>query len=911
MWEVVVKILEENELGWTRRCRIGAVVALMCAVSLAISCDRNNSREDRGAVARGLDGHARLSSAVVPKAYDLFLAIDPDRDAFDGEVVIDVEISAESERLVLHAEELAISKATILPSNIEGKAEPTPAAIQLGENGAVALAPKRALAPGAYTITLAFSGKLDEVPTGLYRVKEKDHWYAFTQFEPLEARQAFPCFDEPRFKTPFTVEISSPEKFFVAANGPLKEKTKDADRKGWVRHNFTVTRPLPTYLVAMTVGEFDVVEAPADAIPDVPLRILAPKGQGPLAKYALEKTPEILAILTDYFGQPYPFAKLDMVAVPNFSAGAMENVGLVTFRESLLLMEEATATPSSKYSMLSVTAHELAHMWFGNLVTPGWWDDLWLNESFATWMASRTLEELDPSLEAGVRALRSTSWVMGADSLAQTRAMRQPIEHGGDVYNAFDGITYTKGAAVLRMTEAWLGEEKFREGVRAFMKENAYGTVTTPALMKSLEAASDKPVYEMMKTFIDQPGAPLLEVTPLCAGSASQVRIKQSRYLPAGSRAAKTGPWFVPVCVKYGRGDEVFTQCLELRQEEEVISLPGACPDWIHPNANEAGYYRWSLPEDQMLALAGEHRARLTLREQLGLMGNLDALVDAEAIEPVTNIDVATSLLAETNDHIVQEAAEVLAQMKRVAVRQGLQQEYAAFLRANLGPHLERLGLDPAEGESPVRARLRRYLLGFLGDEGKDVYVMSNAKSLVPAFLEDPDSISPYRARWAISLAATEGDKLLWEALLEALPKADQPGSRGAVIGALGSFGDPVLIERSLDLFLDDRIRSNEMWSIFGPATSNEETFATVTWPWFTKNYDAIVAKIGEKSAPRLPYLGGGFCSEEGKKKVEAFFADRMQPGMERNLANTLEGIDRCILSTSRMEPAVKKLLVK
>ena len=899
----------ESTTHWTHlRPARATVVLLFLAASLtgAFSCDRNK-KEDGNVVAgkSGLDGHARLSGAATPKSYDVSFAIDPDQDTFSGEVTIEVDLSAESEQVALHAEELTITSATIKPAS----GEAVTATVMLGENGGVALAPKRALAPGSYTIEMAFTGPLDEPPNGLYRVKEKDHWYAFTQFEPLEARRAFPCFDEPRFKTPFTVEISSPEKFFVAANGPLKEKTKDKEREGWVRHSFTVTRPLPTYLVAMTVGEFDVVEAPAGAIPDVPLRLLAPKGQGALGKYALEKTPEILAILTDYFGQPYPFAKLDLVAVPNFAAGAMENVGLVTFREALLLMDEEQATPSAKYAMLSVTAHELAHMWFGNLVTPGWWDDLWLNESFATWMASLALEELDPSLESGVRSLRSASWVMGADSLAQTRAMRQPIKTGGDVYNAFDGITYTKGAAVLRMTEAWLGREKFREGVRAFMKENAYGTVTTPALMKSLEAASGKPVYEMMATFIDQPGAPLLEVTPLCAGSAAQVRIKQSRYLPAGSKAEQTGPWFVPVCMKFGRGDEVSTQCFELKEQEEVISLPGECPDWIHPNANEAGYYRWSLPEDQMLALADEHRAKLELREQLGLMGNLDALVAAQAIDPVTNINVATELLGETNDHIVQEAAEVLWSMHFAAKRAGLEMEYAAFLRQHLNPHLTRLGLDPAPKESPVRARLRRYLLDVLGDAGKDVYVMSNAKALVPAFLEDPDAITPYRARWAMPLAASEGDALLWEALVAALPKADKPSSRGAVVRALGSFREPALVEQSLDLFLDDRIRSNEMWRILGPATDDEEIFANVTWPWFTKNYDAIVEKIGDKSAPRLPYIGGGFCSEEGKKTVEAFFADRMLPGMERNLANTLEGIDRCMISTAAMEPAVKKLL--
>ena len=882
----------------------------VCAVVGLGACGKKDKKSDRPPVTTSatLDGNARLEAAVLPKDYKISLAIDPASTRFEGEVAISVSVEASTRRIIMHAEDLDITRARVL---LDGK-QVGDIEVQLGEHGGLALNLSEQLSPGDYVISLGYEGDLDEIPTGLYRVKEKESWYAFTQFEPLEARQAFPCFDEPRFKTPYSMTISSPSALVVASNAPEVSAAPDAQRAGWTAHTFAPTKPLPTYLVAFTVGDFDVVEAPEGAIPGVPFRVLAPKGKGYLAKYALETTPKIVAALAEYFGQPYPFAKLDLVAVPNFAAGAMENVGLVTFRETLILLED-NATPSAKYSSLSVNAHEQAHMWFGNLVTPEWWNDLWLNESFATWMAARMVETLAPELEGDIRRQRGVRWTMDSDSLAQTRSIRQPIENGGDVYNAFDGITYSKGAAVLRMTESWLGRDAFRDGVRTFMKDNAYGSVTAPALMTALEGASKKPVSSMMASFIDQPGVPNVEVTLSCTDQGvASVALKQSRYLPKGSKAAQTGPWFIPICIKMMRGTEELVECVELTEPAGKFTLPGAgCPDFIYPNANEDGYYHWSLPASQMTALATTHSAQLTLREQLGLLNHLGALVDAQAILPDAYYSAALSLLAADNDHLLREGVSALSSMRTPARRESLQTEYGALLRKALRPHLDRLGVDVAPGESPTRASLRRSLLGLLGDEGQSVYVMSTAKSVVPAFLADPDDVEPYRAGWAIPLAATQGDAMMWQALVDALPRADKPSSRAVVVQALGNFRDPALLQKSLDLFMDERIRSSEFGSIFYPSFYEAALYEEVTWPWFTRNYEAIVAKLGEKSAPRLPGAGGGFCSAQGREKVQLFFASmgKLPEGSDRNLANTLEGIDRCAIEVAYITPSVVSIL--
>ncbi len=887
----------------------GIVLSVWCGVMLP-GCHRAAKPSDEVAkllVESKKDREVRLPDFIKPKRYDLTLAIDPNKAPFTGEVTITVDVTRETGEILLHARGLKIESAYMMVGDEKVELE---AATQ--EQDLLLLKSAEALPEGqGYKLVLRYSGEMTEEPSGLYRTRDGDTWYVVTQFEPLEARKAFPSFDEPRFKTPYQVTIQAPEDQVVAANSALVSR-KDVD--GGVQHTFGVTQPLPSYLVAMTVGPYDTVPMTMGGEYAGPeFNILVPRGKAAYAEYAMSRTPAILALLTEYFDQPYPFQKLDFVAVPNFSAGAMENVGLVTFRDSILLIDEKTATPRQKYRTQSVIAHELAHMWFGNLVTPPWWDELWLNESFATWMASYVLEKLDPQLEPGLRQLMRSANIMSADSLAQTRAIRQPIVSRGDVYNAFDGITYGKGALVLRMTENWVGEQRFRQGVRNMMQQNAYGAVTTPLLMSALDATSNKDVEAMMRTFIDQPGVPLLTVKPLCSGDAAQLVVSQERYIPRGSSATPTGPWKVPMCVKYARGGEVLEHCELLTEVEQVVNLPEGkgCPDWVHPNAEENGYYHWSMPADEIKKLSGTYRKELSQREQLAMLGHLDALVQAEQLDVETLYAVALDMSKSENSHILSESLDVLQGMHGEAERQGLEMAYSRMARQAFGAHLLRLGMEPVSGEAPADSNLRSRLLGWLGDEGMDVSVMGNAKSLVPAYLADPDAFPSWRS-WAILLAATEGDAYLWQSLSDAIGRAKTPAGRILALRALGTFRDEALLEKSLELFLTERIRSNEMWYLIGPGLGSPELTERVVWPWFAANYDALVSKLGVAfAAPSLPYIGAGFCDAEGKAKVEAFFAEegRMKEGMARNLSQSLESIDRCISTREARATAIKTFL--
>jgi alanyl aminopeptidase len=837
-----------------------------------------------------IDGHRRLSDAVTPKAYRLDLTVDPAKETFSGKVQIDVDVAEATHVIYLHGEELKVSAARF----IRGEKTLEPDA-RLGDNGGLALVFAPDLQPGEGTIEMEYTAPLDEVPTGLYRVKDGDEWYAFTQFEPLEARQAFPAFDEPKFKTPFTVTMRVPTGQVAVTNTPEAEHKTEGDMDVFT---FEQSKPLPTYLVAFAVGNFDVVEAPADAIEGVPLRLIATKGKGDLGAYMLKRTPSILQYLSEYFGSAYPFQKLDIVAVPNFSAGAMENVGLVTFRERLLLLDNETASIGARRSAMSVMAHELAHMWFGNMVTLPWWEDLWLNEAFATWMAHKTLVDTVPQLGAEVDAILSVNWVIKSDSKKKSRQIRQPIEHGGDVYNAFDSITYGKGAAVLRMFEAWIGPEAMKKGIQAYLAEHEHGTGSTDSLLAALDKASGKPVTAAMSTFLDQPGAPLLDVAVDCESEKPKLKVSQSRYLPAGSDAASTGPWQVPFCVGYPDGREMGTYCDLLDAESKEFELSvDRCPKWVYPNAGQAGYYRWSVSDDALKDLLGRRAFRRYYDDatKVEILTNLDALSRADKLSAEGWFDAVETFSREEHRNIIRQVVGTLWGVDRV-VSDDNRKRFQRKARRLLRRHMRRVGYTPSKRESVSDALLRPTLLEASAQLAADGRAEKTAQKITKQFLEKMGSVRSDMARAALPISAWDGEASLWLSYKMAVGNAPTPAARGALISGLGSFRDPKLLEKSLGLFLDGTLRAQDLWTLIGPTFETDATFA-VTWDWFTANYDAIVEKIGHKRIPGLPGVGSGFCSEDGKKKVEEFFADpkRRRPGTERNLANTLESIDQCI----------------
>jgi alanyl aminopeptidase len=846
-----------------------------------------------------LDGNRRLGRGVVPRSYRLDLRIDPSRDRFFGKGQIDVEVATTTSTILLHASGLEFSRARVEQGGrlLEGSHE-------LGKNGAMALRLSQTVKPGRATLHFAWEGPLPETPFGVYRVEDDGRWYVFTQFEPLEARKAFPGFDQPEFKTPFSVTLRVPTGVLALGNGPEIEHRSEPDAEVYV---FAETKPLPTYLVAFAVGEFDVVEGGEAP----PTRLVATRGKGELSGYALDRTPLILEWLTAYFDHPFPFAKLDLVAVPNFGVGAMENVGLVTFRERLLLLDRERAPVWSRRSSQSVIAHELAHMWYGNLVTMAWWDDLWLNESFATWMAAKVLADIDPELESSLDAIPYAQYTMLLDSKRDARQVRQPIRDGGDVYNAFDGITYGKGAAVLRMIEAWIGEEAFRTGVRAYMASHPYGSGGTEELLAALEAASGRPVARTIKWFLDQPGTPLVHVEKRCGDDAApSLRLTQTRALPAGSDADIGEPWVVPVCMAFGTGDPAAPRArecflLEGREQDVTLTTVSTCPVWVHPNEGERGYYRWSLAADDLLELVVRHKSELEVSERIALPGHYGALLEAGVLPLAHYMDALAVLASDERRQVVGAAAGALTRLYDVAIADSASSEAAAFgaaLRAMLAPQLDSIGVLPSAGES-TDARLRRAsVLPALANVGRDPWIRTRARSVTESFIADPTSADEETLGLLLPIAAIDGDEELWKALVALVANPPSPALRSTLVRSLARFENPKLLRRSFDLLLDGGLRAQDYRTLAGRVPAARRR---VAWAWLEDHYAELLPLLGPMTATEIPEIASGLCTKADHERVAAFFAAAKDApaGTARNAGLVVEDIARCARLRSAIQP--------
>lgn len=879
-----------------------AALLVMCATSIGCPASRwrapdETSREGRAPLS--LDGNRRLGRDVVPRHYALDLRIDPEQDRFSGRATIRIDVAAETRTILLHAADLDVREALV-----ESAGSVRPATATPGPHGALALALDAPLPAGPAVLRLSFEGPLPETPFGLYRVREGGSGYAFTQFEPLEARRAFPCFDQPEFKTPFAVTLRVPRGALALANAPQIAHRVEPEGEVYV---FADTKPLPTYLVAFAVGDLEVVSGVADQ--PLPLRVATVRGRGGLAHYALERTPLVLRWLADYFDRPYPFAKLDLVAVPNFAAGAMENAGLVTFRERLLLLDAETAAVWDRAAVQSVIAHELSHMWYGDLVTMAWWDDLWLNESFATWMAARVLADLDPALESDLDVVSSTQYTMRLDSKRDARRVRQPIRDGGDVYNAFDGITYGKGAAVLRMLESWIGEEAFRSGVRAYLTEHAYGSGGTGDLLAALERSSGQPVADTVAAFLDQPGTPLVDVDLVCeAGARPALHLRQTRYRPAGSDAPVGRPWTVPICVGLGYADPAqprARECFRLEGREQVVVLStlDECPRWVYPNAGERGYYRWSLDRGSLLALATRYRDELEVAERVALPGSYEALLEADLLPVSTYLEALRALAGDDHRQVVEGVARSLSNLAHAGIADDdspVAVAFAATVRELLTPQIERTGIRPGPGES-VDTRMRRATILFpLAAEGRDPTIRAAAREVAARFLEAPESVDEETLALLLPVAARKGDAALWNGLVRALHASPSPAVRGVIVSSLGSFEDARLLRRSLDLLVDGGLRAQDSRSVLLSVPAGRHR---VAWTWLEERYPEIVARLGPMTATGLPRVAEGLCDEADRRRVATFFAsvDDAPEGTERNVRLALEEIERCARLRARI----------
>jgi alanyl aminopeptidase len=840
----------------------------------------------------------RLPALATPLAYALALDLDPSTPTFTGTVRIDIEVPATTSYVVLHARSLTITAAHAVVEGLPAQSRPARPSTRLAFGAKpphaeeLVLAFDTALPPGRASLFLSFSAPFDDELSGVYRVSDGGRWYGFTQFEATDARRAFPCFDEPGFKVPFDVSLTVPTGMIAVANTPELAHDEAGPK---TTYRFAKTLPLPTYLVAFAFGELEIRELPRTTKP--PIRLITTKGKSPLGVLGLEATSGLVDALGAWFGIPYPYEKLDIVAVPEFSAGAMENAGLITFREELLLLDPARASVRSRRVQAEVVAHELAHQWFGNLVTAAWWDDLWLNEGFATWMESRIVEQWRPSYGARNDAVRSQLGVMDLDALASARAVRQPVVTTSEANEAFDGITYEKGGAVLATIERWIGEETFQRGVREYLTSNAFQSVHADRLFSSLDRASGKDVTQMASTYLDRPGVPEITAHLECdRGSRWHMELGQEPWRPLGTKAPEDPErtWFVPVCV-LAQGEKK-PICAELAQGAPSLVAGRKCPAWVHPNA-DASYYRFTMPEPELLKLAAA-RTQLDVPARLTTLASAWAGVRSGKLKPAVILKVLAAFDDDPSRQVVASITAILATLDSTLVEDDARAAFRKVVVARLGKRKKDLGWLPKKDEasgSGDDAILRRSVLWTMGEIAADDATLREAEEHAARWLADQTSVDSDTASVAVDLATRRAGAPHFDKLLAIVRDGKTREDRLVALKALAGFDDPALLRRSLDTLLTDDVKTADVHYLLD-AGYTRRTARIITEAWVRAHWEELRKKLpGSLGAGLVTAVGMG-CTKAELEERTAFYAPRAAQidGAARSLAVAIEASSLC-----------------
>jgi alanyl aminopeptidase len=840
----------------------------------------------------------RLDPIASPTAQQVELKLDPGLRTYNGSTRIEMELHEDSDRFQVHAFEMDITRAELIVDNT-----PVALTIEEGEEALQTLIAPSTLAAGSYVLDMDFENDYDIRATSLYKVTAEEEDYLFTQFEATDARGAFPCFDEPQFKIQWQLTMSVPVGDSALTNTPPEETTSDGT---WETTRFMPTKPLPSYLIAIAVGPFDFVEVEGTS---TPCRIVTPKGKAWMARNAAENTPPILAALEDYFGRPYPYRKLDLIAVPEFLPGAMENVGLITYRETLLLMDPETASVAQKRSLSSVNAHEIAHQWYGNLVTMEWWDDLWLNESFASWMGEKITHQVFPEYGIDITSVRGNEGAKNSDTSKAVQAIRAPVMSNA-VFESMDAsITYSKGQAVLEMFENFVGEELFREGVRNYISENEWGSAVAADLLENLSESSGVDFHTAMGSFLDQPGVPDVQATPLGDG---KVELAQSRFQFLDQDLAPGTPWQIPVVLKYSDGKQIREHRVMLTESNEVIELPGgADPEWIHPNSGEMGYYRWDVGAEKLIEMIEVAQENFTPRERVALVEQVSAQMRAGRITGGQYLAASTKLMNDEHPAVVNTALGNLGEVRMAFVTAEIMPAFRSWVRETVGPLIERYGLTPQDGEKEGVSLLRPGLISWMGNWGADPEVRAFAREITDAYLADRQSVDGSISGVCLQVAAIDGDWKLYNTFKKEFEAASVPAERSRLLSALGRFDDWSMQEAALELTLSGELRPQELFTIpQGVGASSWDDPARM-WNWFVKNYDRIVELMPPQFKTYMPFFAGG-CEEERLVAAREFFAieDHQAPGQDRIMERVAEGVMECVDLRRREGPTVTEFLV-
>jgi puromycin-sensitive aminopeptidase len=827
----------------------------------------------------------RLPSHVSPRRYDVQLDARLGREEFGGSVIIALDLREAKNTIDLHARELTITRAELI---INGQSQPAMITVD-PDNERIVLQFSQAFPVGQASLILTFSGKVRQTLKGLYLAQNRPEQVLCTQCEATDARAIFPCFDEPIFKARFAFEITTTPDVIVLANGPLLSVTDNNTTKTW---KFAPTKVMSSYLVALVIG--DLASTAEQIINGIPLRVWAMRGKEQFGVFALEYTARLLPWYENYFGVPYHYNKYDQVAVPGFAAGAMENSGLVLFRQEYLIMAPESTSWKQEKSIAHVIAHEFAHMWFGNLVTMQWWDDLWLNEAFAEWMAYRVISEISPEYQIWDDFEGAQNYALAADALESTHPIYSPVKTPAQAQELFDAITYLKGCAVLRMLENFLGTEVFRDGLQTYMREFTERNAQGSDLWRHLQAASQQPVTQIMESWILQSGHPCVTVTLATHNGQQQLQLNQKRFF-INPQSLRDNPqlWQVPLVIRYADDTGIHVMRHVLADATGTLTLPvNGDLRWCYLNGNQVGFYRQNLAGPFLNKIL-VHLDQLSPSEQMGFLADQWALTRS-GDQPITRFLEVLAIMVSGSDNYnvlfeIVDHMHTLERMVEDLENTSTLDQFRQWVKSLFKERLKALGFEPRPGESTEVSQQRISVINAMTTLAHDPEAVAQARVLAEREADDPQSVDSNLAATLVAVNAQFGDGELFKKHINIYQarKANSaaPQTVTRYLYSFVSFRAPELVTQTLGL-LDEGIAPKEATlPILGQMLGTRHA-QLAAWEYIKNNW-LMIKEIGMgasgliKAAGKLPYSMRNdfveFCEANVKGVADMGFAQALE----------------------------------
>ncbi len=840
----------------------------------------------------------RLPTTVVPERYELTLAPDLANWIFTGEEKISIDVREPVREIVLNAAELELQSVElrladgrVLPGRPSLDAENEQATLSFSEN----------VPMGRHELQIEFSGILNDKLHGFYRSTYKDESgqdrrLASTQFESTDARRAFPCWDEPACKAVYQVTLVVDEKLTAISNARVVRETA-LPESGKKQVVFADTIKMSTYLVAFIVGEFEASDPVM--VDHAPLRVWSVPGKKRLGGFAVDIGKFSLEHFSRYYAIPYPGDKLDLIAIPDFASGAMENLGAITFRETALLVDREKATRAELERVADVVAHENAHMWFGDLVTMKWWNGLWLNEAFATFMEMLAVDAWKPEWRRWDSFTVSRAAAMQVDGLKSTRPIEFPVERPEEAAGMFDVLTYEKGASVLRMLEQYLGDEAFRDGIRLYLRRHAYGNAETTDLWDALEESTEQPARSLMDTWIFQPGYPVISVDK----QGKSIRLTQQifRYLQDGSDQDRK--WHAPIFLRAGTKSGVVDKTLLLTEREQSIELDQVA-DWVVVNAGGHGFYRVRYSAELLGALKQGLQDRLSAVERFSLVNDTWAATLA-GLTPLPDYLGLIELLHDENDVNVWTTVIGSGHHLERILDDDQCVQLEKRLRNLIAPAVERLGWTPKKGESELESQLRGDLIGALGTLGEDRECQRRARELFAQYENAPDSVDRNLIPALVAIVAHTGTKPDYEKFYNRFKTAQTPQDETRYLFGLANFRAPELIDRTLDLTINGEVRTQNSPYLMRGILLNKHARERA-WSFMKAHWNEMLRFYPDNAIPRMCEGIIGLVKPQLEADAREFFVKHPVKQGAKQMEQHLERLRVAVLSQQRWKDLLR-----